>query len=118
MQDRRSFRVALVADRYVNPASGGLDLISVLVESGWGIIQLPSDAYVGKVAGPLLEQVAEQTEEFHRRGYQLVLIGNRAGLVEALTAVGVPLPQQIEPASEQALRAFLQRGPVRPLPGA
>ena len=27
MRDERSYRVALVADRYVNPAPGGLDLI-------------------------------------------------------------------------------------------
>ena len=116
--DHRSFKVALVADRYLNPPAGGLDAIPILLEAGWGIVQLPPETYSGKVAEPLLEQVAEQTEEFHRRGYQMVLIGNRAGLVEALTAVGVPIPQQIEPASGEALRSFLQRVPVRPLPGA
>ena len=116
--DHRSFQVALVADRYLNPPAGGLDAIPILLEAGWGIIQLPSETYSGTVAGPLLEQVAEQAEEFHRRGYQLVLIGDRAGLAEALATVGVPLPHQIVPASGQALRASLPQALVRPLPKA
>lgn len=116
--DHRSFKVALVADRYINPLPGGLDAIPVLLDAEWGAIQLPSDTYPKKVAAPLLEQVAEQAEEFYRRGYDLVLIGKRTGLDEALAAVGVPRPARIEPASAQALRSFLQRRPSRNQAGA
>jgi len=114
-RDQRSFRVALVADRLVNPAPGGLDAIAVLLETDWGAIQLPPDSYPPEIAAPMLEQVAEQAEEFDRRGYDLVLIGRRPGLAEALAALGVPLPDGIDPATDEALRAFLK---TRPRPRA
>lgn len=110
-RDRRSFRVALVADRYVNPPPGGLDAIAVLIDTDWGVIQLPADAYSNEVAAPLLEQVAEHAEEFHRRGYDLVVIGARAGLDEALAAVELPQPDRISPATAEELRAFLEQRP-------
>jgi hypothetical protein len=109
LRDRRSFRVALVADRYLNPPAGGLDVIPILLEAGWGVIQLPADVYPSEVAVPLLEQVAEQTEEFHRHGYDVVVIGGRHGLVEALTAVGLPRLDQVDPVSAGVLEAFIGR---------
>ncbi len=114
-RDQRSFRVALVADAFVNPAPGRLDAIAVLLEADWGAIQLPADRYPPEVAGPLLEQVAEQTEEFYRRGYDLVVIGRRQGLAEALATAGVPALDQINPADARELRSFLQ---ARPRPRA
>jgi len=114
-RDQRSFRVALVADALVNPAPGRLDAIAVLLDAEWGAIQLPADTYPPAVAAPLLEQVAEQTEEFHRRGYDLVVIGRREGLTEALAAAGVPALDQINPADARELRSFLQ---ARPRPRA
>ena len=113
-RDRRSFRVALVADRYLNPPPGGMDAVAVLIDADWGAIQLPADAYSDEVAGPLLEQVAEHAEEFHRRGYDLVVVGDRAGLDETLAAVGVPRPDRIQPKSADELRAFLDRRPRPP----
>ena len=110
-RDKRSFRVALVADRFLNPPARALDVIPILVEAGWGVIQLPADVYPRGVAGPLLEQVAEQTEEFHRHGYDVVVIGRRTGLKEALAAAGVPRLDQLEPVSAGALQAFLRRRP-------
>src|SRR4029077_8765538 len=74
-RDRRSYRVALVADRYLNPPKGGLDAVPILLEAEWGAIQLPADDYPSAIARPLLEQVAEQVEEFHRRGYDTVVVG-------------------------------------------
>lgn len=109
--DERSFRVALVADRYVNPKKGGLDALAVLIDADWGAIQLPADSYRREVAGPLLEQVAEQAEEFHRHGYDLVMIGSRAGLVRALGAAGVPRLDRIDPASARELHTFLRTRP-------
>jgi hypothetical protein len=115
LRDKRSFRVALVADRYLNPPKGTLDAIPILLEADWGAIQLPSDDYPSAIAGPLLEQVAEHVEEFHRRGYDAVVIGRREGLDEALEAAGVPRLDRIEPATARALQSFLSK---RPAPAA
>jgi hypothetical protein len=114
-RDKRSFRVALVADRYLNPPARGFDVIPILLEAEWGVIQLPADVYPREVAGPLLEQVAEQTEEFHRHGYDVVVIGRRTGLKEALAAAGVPRLDQLEPVNAGALQSFLR---TRPSPTA
>jgi hypothetical protein len=110
--DHRSYRVALVSDRYVNPRRGGFDVMAVLLECGWGAIQLPSEGYTKGTADLLLEQVAEQTEEFHRRGYDLVIIGRRAGLIRALKAAGIPAIDRIEPKGADDLKAFLVRRPA------
>ena len=113
--DERSFRVALVADAYVNPGENGLDALGVLLDAGWGAIQLPPDGYPPEVAAPLLEQVAEQAEEFQRNGYDLVLVGARDGLAEALAAVGLALPDALVPSDAAALHWFLTgRRPPRP----
>jgi hypothetical protein len=111
-RDRRSFRVALVADRFVNPARRGLDAIPVLLEAEWGVIQLPADEYPPQVARPLLEQVAEQAEEFHKRGYDVVVIGARVGLDEALAAARLPRLDRIDPRTVRALQTFLLKRPA------
>jgi len=108
-EDRRSHRVALVADRYLNPRNGGLDAMPALLDNDWGVIQLPSTRYAGNVAGPLLEQVAEQAEEFHRHGYNLVIIGSRPGLAKALAAVGIRGLDRIDPTSVAELKSFLRK---------
>jgi hypothetical protein len=105
--DARGYRVALIADELVNPASGGIDGLAALESAGWGAIQLPSGDYPDDVAAPLLELVAEQTEEFTRHGYTVAVIGRRAGLDEALAAYGVSGLAAIEPRSAAALTRFL-----------
>ena len=110
--DERSFRIMLVADGYVNPPPGGLDAVAVAAQTGWGVMQLPADDYPPEVAGPLLAEVAEQMEEFSRHGYGFVLIGERAGLPEALAKVGVPLPDGISPGTAAQLAEFLDSQPA------
>ena len=110
--DERSFRIALVADGYVNPPPGGLDAVAVAAQAGWGVMQLPADDYPAEVAGPLLAEVAEQMEEFSRHGYGFVLVGERDGLVEALARVGVPVPDGISPESSGQLADFLSGRPA------
>ena len=105
--DERGFRVALVADEFVNPSPGGLDVLAVLAGENWGAIQLPPAWYPDDVAGPLLDQVAEHVEEFVRHDYDLVRVGDRAGLAQALGALGVASPEAIAPVTEDELRAFL-----------
>jgi hypothetical protein len=110
--DERSFRIALVADRYVNPPPDGLDAVAVAAQTGWGVMQLPADDYPPEVAEPLLAEVAEQMEEFSRHGYGFVLVGERAGLAEALARVGVALPGGISPQTPAQLAEFLDGQPA------
>ena len=118
MDDERSYRVALVVDRYVNPGPGQFDGLAVLAAAGWGVMQLPDDAYPADVAGPLLAEVAEQAEEFSRKGYGLVLVGERDGLAEALARVGVAVPDRVTPASAAELSEFLAARPAPPATAA
>ena len=110
--DERSFRIMLVADGYVNPPPGGLDAVAVAAQTGWGVMQLPADDYPPEVAEPLLAEVAEQMEEFSRHGYGFVLVGERAGLAEALARVGVALPGGISPETPAQLAEFLDGQPA------
>jgi hypothetical protein len=84
-------------------------VIPTLLAAGWGVIQLPADDYPSEVARPLLDQVAEQAEEFHRRGYDVVVIGRRAGLDEALATAGLPQFDRVHPTTARALQAFLRK---------
>jgi hypothetical protein len=105
--DERGYRVALIAEELVNPDGRGIDGLAALESAGWGVIQLPSRDYPDEVAAPLLELVAEQTEEFTRHGYTVAVIGRRAGLDEALAAYGVSGLPSIEPCSTAVLARFL-----------
>jgi hypothetical protein len=106
--DERSFRVAIVAAELVNPPPGGVDALAVLERNGWGVMALPAGWYPDDVAAPLLEQVAEQVDEFARHGYDVVVIGTRAGLDEALARLGRDRPPALEaPGDAHELEAFL-----------
>ena len=111
-RDERSFRVALLADRYVNPPAGGVDGIAVAADAGWGVMQLPADDYPAAVAQRLLFEVAEQAEEFTRHGYDLVLVGECDGLADALARVGLGVPDAINPEGPVVLKEFLDARPV------
>ena len=114
-RDARSFRVALVADQFVNPPPGGVDGIAAAAQAGWGVVQLPADDYPSQVAQRLLYEVAEQSQEFAKHGYDIVLVGQREGLAEALERVGLTEPDGIVPESPVQLREFLDS---RPSPAA
>lgn len=110
--DARSFRIALVADQYVNCGPGGVDGLAVLSAAGWGVVQLPAADYPAEIAARILTEIAEQVEEFWRHQYEFVLVGERGGLAEALAEVGVGLPDQIVPGSAEDLAEFLGTRPV------
>ena len=108
--DDRSFCVALVADELLNDNAAGFDVLGVLDSSGWGVIALPPAWYGPALAAPLLEQVAEHVQEFHRHRYAIVQIGERDGLAQALEAAGMPQPDRIEAHSaDQLARALGER---------
>ncbi len=105
-------RIALVADRFVNPPRGGLDALAVLAPAGWGVMQLPASDYPAEVADRMLAEIAEQVAEFHRHGYELVLIGEPGRLTAALAQAGLTLPSQVIPASAAELASFLAARPA------
>lgn len=105
--DERGFRVALVTSELVNVRRDGLDALAVLEEADWGVIQLPASDYPDEVAALLLEQVAEQTQEFARHGYRLAIVGRHDGLANLLARYGVDPPPQLDPATDEELRVFL-----------
>jgi hypothetical protein len=114
-RDERSFRVALMADSYVNPGPDGVDGVAAAAQTGWGVVQLPPDDYPADLVTLLLFEVAEQAEEFARHGYDLVLVGHCEGLAEALARVGLGLPDGTAPGSTAQLLEFLR---ARPTPRA
>jgi hypothetical protein len=105
--DERGFKVALVTGELVNPPSGGLDALAVLEEMDWGVIQLPASDYPKEAAALLLDEVAEQAEEFARHGYRLAIVGRHDGLAGVLGRRGLDMPPQAEPATAEELREFL-----------
>jgi len=109
--DERSFRIALVADEYVNPPPGGVDAVAAAAQTGWGVMALPPGDYPPEVTAPLLAEVAEQAQEFARHGYRLVLIGSCPGLAEALARAGVAVADQASPASLGQAVDFLAAQP-------
>jgi hypothetical protein len=110
--DARSYRIALTADAYVNPPPGGLDGLAVLDGAGWGVMQLPAADYPAGMTRRILANIAEQVLEFHRHGYDIVLVGEHGGLAGALAAVAVPFPVRISPATAEELRQFLSARPA------
>lgn len=110
--DRRSFRVAVLDDRYVNPTSDGFDGLAVALEAGWGVIQLPPDDYPAEVSGPVLAEIAEHVEEFARRGYDVVLLADPAPVSAAFEALGIPPLDHLRPSSAEEMRAFLAGRPT------
>jgi hypothetical protein len=107
LRDARSFRVALIADEFVNPGPRGIDGLSVLEGEGWGAIPLPPDSCPNDVATEILEHIGDEAEEFFRNGYDLVLIGSGGGIEHALRARNIPPVPTIRPTSTEEIRAFL-----------
>jgi len=110
--DERSFRIALTADRYVNPPSGGLDGLAVLAQAGWGVMHLPAEDYPAETVERVLAEIAEQVREFSNHGYEIVVVGESGKLADALADVGLPEPDHVMPASPAELREFLDSRPV------
>ena len=105
---------------------GGLDALDVCERTGFGVMQLPATWYPDDVAAGWLEQVAEQLDEYLRRGYAVVLLTIRrrcGGRAAARGARALRWPRsatRCRPSIEStgdadALEAFLR---AQPVPGA
>lgn len=103
--DARGRAVALVATEIDERRS--LDVIGVLDRCGWGVMLLPPAWYPESTARILLDQIAEHVHEFARQRYRLALVGDRAGLQEALDRVGTERPAAIDPVTGEELESFL-----------
>ncbi|HEY2550821.1 MAG TPA: hypothetical protein VGI64_09620 [Streptosporangiaceae bacterium] len=113
--DERSFRIALVADRYVNPADGEVDGLAVAAKAGWGVMQLPAADYPAAVTAPVLATIAEELQEFSRHGYDIVQVGDCTGLATALAAAGLSAPDRMTPGTDAELLEYLRARPAPPV---
>lgn len=109
--------MALIADEFVNPGPGGIDGLPVLEGEGWGAIPLPPDSCPNEVASEILEHIGDEVEEFFRNRYDLVLIGSRGGIEDALMARNISAVPTIRPTSTEEIRAFLRGRPSPPARG-
>ncbi len=82
--DARGWRLALVPDTLINPdgrAGMGLpDVLRVLEESGYGVLQLPPPGEHSL----LLAVIADQVAEYAHHGYAVVAIGVSGQSVDGL----------------------------------
>lgn len=72
--DRRSRRIALVADGVMNPSGNGPDLMALLVAKDWGIIGLPPERLGRAAIAQWMAGVADQVAEFRRHGMTVVAV--------------------------------------------
>ena len=72
--DRRSRRVALVADGVMNPPPGAPDLLALLVARDWGVVALPPERLGRAAIAQWMAGVADQAAEFRRHGMTVVAV--------------------------------------------
>jgi len=72
--DRRSRRIALVADAVMNPQGNDADLLAILMERGWGIVGLPPERLGRPAIAQWMAGVADQAREFARHGMTVVAV--------------------------------------------
>jgi hypothetical protein len=81
-EDARSHRVAIVPDYLVNPmstlyaelAGRPAPVFEVLVEDGWGIMQLPSHVMSIAISKPAVTTIAGDAVDYRQHGYDVVVL--------------------------------------------
>ena len=81
-KDYRSFKLALVADYFINPSRyAGLPqntlVYEVLRDLGYGILKMPEASYPEERWVGYLEPVMDQAEEYIKRRYLVIAVGLR-----------------------------------------
>ena len=112
--DRRSRRIALVADGVVNPGPAGPDLLALVAARDWGIIALPPERLGRPAIAQWMAGVADQVAEFRRHGMTVVAVLDPGEtpvigeLERACTAVfDQPIPVHVLSGSGDGLARFL-----------
>lgn len=107
--DSRSFKMAVVADYYVNPQIyPKLPQCTIVYDSlrdaGFGIIKMPPPTMVGKGLQDWIVTTVDQIQEYSKRGFRIFMLGAEgiAGkglwlreLTKEIRKRGIPLPQQV-----------------------
>jgi len=81
-KDYRSFKLAILADYFVNPSRyPGLPqetlVYDVLRDLGYGILKMPEISYPAENWSEYLEIVMDQVEEYIKRQYLVIAVGLR-----------------------------------------
>ena len=127
--DARSFKMAVVADYYVNPQSypklpKANSVYQQLSEAGYGIIKMPAPTMIGRGREGWIISTVDQIQEYSNRGFKLFVLGlegiaGKGIWIEALRKElkkrGLPMPESIVlkktqlAESGEALKAILKR---------
>jgi hypothetical protein len=91
--DARSFKMAVVADYFVNPQSyPKLPRANVVYEqlrdAGYGIIKMPASSMVGKGLKEWIVTTVDQIQEYSKRGFQVLLVG-----ADGIAGKGIWMPE-------------------------
>ena len=78
--DARSFKMAVVADYFVNPQnypklSSTNTVYEQLRDAGYGIIKMPHPSMIGKGLEGWIVSTVDQIEEYSKRGFQIFVLG-------------------------------------------
>ena len=78
--DTRSFKMAVVADYFVNPQSypkmpQRSMIYDQLRDSGFGIIKMPHPAMIGKGLDSWVVSTVDQIQEYSNRGFRVLVLG-------------------------------------------
>ena len=91
--DARSFKMAIVADYYVNPQSYPKlpktnAIYDQLRDAGYGIIKMPASSMVGRGLAEWIVTTVDQIQEYSTRGFEVLLVG-----AEGITGKGIWMPE-------------------------
>ena len=91
--DARSFKMAIVADYYVNPQSYPKlpktnAIYDQLRDAGYGIIKMPASSMVGNGLAEWIVTTVDQIQEYSNRGFEVLLVG-----AEGITGKGIWMPE-------------------------
>jgi len=82
--DVRSFLVALVPDRLVNPpANEANPILDALVELGFGLVQLPPATLAAARAAIAIDYALDQLEDYAANGYRTIWFASTATAADA-----------------------------------
>jgi hypothetical protein len=100
--DVRGYQVAVVADSLLD------ELLPLLDEERWGVIQLPPNGLDKETTSAWLEQVDEHVAEFRRNEYALVVLDDGAH------ELGLQIPLLRTTGAVDQVRGFLRQYAIQP----